>query len=94
MKVTNNHSGPLGLPGGQELLSKVSTHVDGWDEIKENAVVKSWLKAGILVEDAPDAVVPVEVPAEVQTDAQAGTGDEKVDRSNFAQRRDGAYKSR
>ena len=62
MNVTNNHSGPLGLPTGQELQPNVATPVHDWATIKQNAVVAAWLKAGILVEgeaqsnadDAPD----------------------------------------
>lgn len=48
MKITNNHTGPIGLPDGQVLVPNQPTLVSGWDQIKKNAVVQAWLQAQIL----------------------------------------------
>ena len=48
MKITNNHTGPLGLPDGTILPKGEPTVVPGWDQIKKNTVVQGWLNAKIL----------------------------------------------
>lgn len=52
--ITNTYQSPLALPGGTVLQPGVPTPVHGWDKIKDNHVVKAWLKAGTLrAEEAP-----------------------------------------
>lgn len=46
--ITNTHDTALGLPNGVILPPGAPTNVDSWDEVKDNAVVKAWQKAGIL----------------------------------------------
>ncbi|MCJ8005694.1 hypothetical protein MU483_13555 [Staphylococcus aureus] len=48
MKITNNHSGPLGLPDGTILPPGEATPIANWDDLKSNAVVQGWLKGKIL----------------------------------------------
>ncbi len=50
MIITNKHKDPLGLPTGQALEPNTQTPVSNWDEIKKNAVVAAWLRAGLLEE--------------------------------------------
>lgn len=50
--ITNKHHTPLGLPNGTTLSPGVATNVQDWDEIKDNAVLKAWEKAGILAVDS------------------------------------------
>lgn len=50
MIVTSNHNAPLGLPTGQTLAPHTPTPVHNWAEIKRNAVVSAWLRAGVLKE--------------------------------------------
>lgn len=68
--VTSNHKGPLGLPGGITLRPGVATNVERWGIIKNHAVVRSWIAAGILESD--------ELPEEPKTTAAGaeitGTG--------------------
>lgn len=53
--VTNNHSTPLGLPGGVILNPAVPAEVPNWGEVSKNAVVKTWVDRKILTvgEDIP-----------------------------------------
>ncbi len=52
--ITNTHRDPLGLPNGQVLNPHTPTPVHNWAEIRKNAVVAAWLRAGLLTEqDAP-----------------------------------------
>lgn len=52
--ITNTHRDPLGLPSGQVLNPNTPTPVHNWAEIRKNAVVAAWLRAGLLTEqDAP-----------------------------------------
>ena len=52
--ITNTHRDPLGLPSGQVLNPHTPTPVHNWAEIRKNAVVAAWLRAGLLTEqDAP-----------------------------------------
>ena len=52
--ITNTHRDPLGLPTGQVLNPHTPTPVHNWAEIRKNAVVAAWLRAGLLTEqDAP-----------------------------------------
>lgn len=54
MHITNTYRQALGLPNGQILQPGVPTPVMGWDELKKNAVITAWVKAGVLREgDAP-----------------------------------------
>ncbi len=55
MKITNNHTGPIGLPDGLVLLPNQPTPVDGWDQIKKNKVVQGWLQAKILTVSGTDS---------------------------------------
>ena len=50
-KVTSNHKGPLGLPGGITLRPGVPTNVERWGIIKNHAVVRSWINAGVIESD-------------------------------------------
>ncbi len=50
--ITNTTRTAVGLPGGTVLEPSVPTPVHGWDKIKENHVVKAWLKAGVLRAEA------------------------------------------
>lgn len=54
MKITNNHTGPLGLPDGTILPKGEPTVVPGWDQIKKNTVVQGWLNAKILTASGSD----------------------------------------
>lgn len=54
MKITNNHTGPLGLPDGTILPKGEPTVVPGWDQIKKNTVVQGWLQAKILTATGGD----------------------------------------
>lgn len=51
--ITNTHKDPLGLPSGQVLQPNVPTNVRDWEELKKNAVVAAWTRAGLLKEQAP-----------------------------------------
>lgn len=54
MHITNNHRTPLSLPNQQVLQPGIPTPVMGWAELKKNAVIAAWVKAGVLREgDAP-----------------------------------------
>lgn len=70
-KVTSNHKGPLGLPGGVTLRPGVPTNVERWGIIKNHAVVRSWINAGVIesdeLPDEPKAAV-VQSPAPVGGD--------------------------
>ena len=55
MNVTNTHDAPLGLPTGQVLEPHTATPVHNWAEIKKNATVAAWLKAGVLKESGEAA---------------------------------------
>jgi hypothetical protein len=46
--ITNTHRNALAIPGGTVLQPGRPTPVHDWDKIKDNHVVKAWLKAGIL----------------------------------------------
>ena len=50
--ITNTHHTALTLPNGVTLAPNVATNVENWDELKGNAVLKAWEKAGILKVDA------------------------------------------
>ncbi len=50
MNITNTHKREIGLPNGQMIPPNTPTPVDDWDNIRKNAVVAAWLKAGILHE--------------------------------------------
>lgn len=61
MLISNTHKSAIALPGGQVLEPNSPTPVRNWDQVKKNAVVAAWLKAGVLREgDAapPSALVP------------------------------------
>lgn len=84
-KITLNHSGPLGLPGGTKLRPGVATEVPNWNILKNHNVVKAWIKAGLLVEgDAKVAVAKSstdggnapEGGASTSGDDQSGAGNE------------------
>ena len=66
-KVTSNHKGRLGLPGGITLRPGVPTNVDRWDIIKNHAVVRSWISAGVLEADdeADRSGQPAKTPADI-----------------------------
>jgi len=51
--ITNTHKDPLGLPSGQVLQPNAPTNVRDWEELKKNAVVAAWTRAGLLKEQAP-----------------------------------------
>lgn len=50
MHVTNTTKGPLALNDTTLLLPGIPTPVHNWDQLKKNAVVAAWLKAGVLRE--------------------------------------------
>jgi hypothetical protein len=63
--VTSNHTSPLGLPRGPVILPGRSVKVDNWYVLRNHAVVRSWLAAGVLsVEDGSAEPVKAE-PAPV-----------------------------
>ncbi|MCA0340280.1 MAG: hypothetical protein LCH99_11155 [Proteobacteria bacterium] len=49
--IISNHDTPLPLPGGIVLRPGARTNVARWDFIKNDDVVKSWVKAGLLTEE-------------------------------------------
>lgn len=54
--ITNTHRDPLGLPTGQVLNPHTPTPVHNWAQLRKNAVVAAWLRAGLLKEqDLPPA---------------------------------------
>lgn len=69
MLVTNTTKSPLALNASTPLLPGVPTPVHNWEQLKKNAVVAAWLKAGVLREgdDAPK----VEKSDLVQPDKEA-----------------------
>lgn len=69
-KVTSNHKGPLGLPGGITLRPGVPTNVERWGIIKNHAVVRSWINAGVIESD--------ELPDEPKAAISTPAGDDKV----------------
>jgi hypothetical protein len=71
--VTNNTPRtPLGLPGGIVVAPGESKNIPGWAAIKDNAIVKAWVKAKVLtVEGFTDAPTPA-----VQTQVVADEKDE------------------
>lgn len=56
MYVTNNHNSPLGLHTGVMLEPGKPKLVHQWDQIKKNAVIQAWMKAGILSESEPEHI--------------------------------------
>lgn len=60
---------PLGLPGGLVIEPGKTVPVPNWHAIKDNHVVKAWVKSKLLVVDGEE-VAPVEA-------AQQAVGDEK-----------------
>lgn len=46
--ITNTHHTALTLPDGTTLPPGIASNVPNWDELKGNAVLKAWEKAGIL----------------------------------------------
>lgn len=58
--IISNHDTPLPLPGGIVLRPGARTNVERWDVIKNDDVVKSWVKAGLLTEEK--AVEPEAAP--------------------------------
>lgn len=50
MYVTNTTKGPLALNDTTLLPPGIPTPVHNWDQLKKNAVVAAWLKAGVLRE--------------------------------------------
>ena len=49
--IISNHDAPLPLPGGVTLRPGARTNVERWDFIKNDDVVKSLIKAGLLTEE-------------------------------------------
>ena len=63
--VISHHHSNLGLPlGGPVLRPGVATKVERWSIIKGHPVVKSWLAAKVIEEEAGASPAPVE-PASV-----------------------------
>ena len=46
--IISKHNGPLALPAGPTLAPGNTVFVERWHFIKDHAVVKAWLKAGVL----------------------------------------------
>lgn len=58
-RVTNNHTGPLALPGGMVLAAGQTRNIPRWDFIRRNNTVAAWLRARVLVEaEAEQAPAP------------------------------------
>ncbi|MCO5152577.1 MULTISPECIES: hypothetical protein [unclassified Shinella] len=74
-KVTSNHDGPLGLPGGVVLRPGVATNVERWSIIKDHAVVRSWIDAGVLESDEQSDDANLPAPVDEATDTGAVGGD-------------------
>lgn len=53
-RITSAHDAPLGIPGGPLVRPGATVRVDNWDVLKENAIVKAWREAGLLVEEPDD----------------------------------------
>lgn len=71
--VTSNHTSPLGLPRGPVIQPGRSVKVDNWHVLRNHAVVRAWLAAGVLsVEDGSAEPVKAEpAPVAVSDDAVA-----------------------
>lgn len=75
--VISHHHGNLGLPlGGPVLRPGIATKVERWSIIKGHPVVKSWLAAKVIEEEAgatsaPVDVAPVSAAPEVSSDDPA-----------------------
>lgn len=77
VNVVNNHDTDLALPlGGPVLRPGVATKVERWSILKGHPVVKSWLAAKVIEEEAgatsaPVDVAPVSAAPEVSSDDPA-----------------------
>ena len=86
MEIKNNHTGPLGFPGGVVLARGQQADVPNWSELKANAVVQAWLKAGVLTEigsdpegdDTPDKAELLERAKALGIDAKGTWGIPKL----------------
>lgn len=56
MNIINKYKSVLQLGDGTILPPGVTTFVPGWDRLSKGAVVRAWLRAGVLVEagEKPD----------------------------------------
>lgn len=52
--ITSKHTGPLGLPRGPVIPAGKSVRVDNWHVLKNHAVVRAWLDAGVIEAEAGD----------------------------------------
>ncbi|MDO9417029.1 hypothetical protein [Pararhizobium sp.] len=55
--ITSKHEGVLHVPGGPSINPFTSVEISNWDVIKHGDIAKSWLSAGVIVEE-PAPVVP------------------------------------
>lgn len=84
MRIKNNCKSPLGIPDNPLLDPGQEIFCLNWDLVKENQIVKSWVKRRMLIVDEPVASDPVKIVDEIkEADPVAQTGrsyqDELID---------------
>lgn len=65
MKVQNRYTSPIALPGGQIIPPGKVVAVQNWDKLTSVPIIKTWLKAGVLIAigDEPGGPAAQEVRA-------------------------------
>lgn len=58
MQVLNTHKSAIGLPGGYVLAPGEPQFIPTWPRLCQNAVIKAWVKAGVLVVTENTAAEP------------------------------------